>query len=356
MSIGIGVIGAGLMGGSHVRTIASEVSGADVVAVSDFDSARADEAAREAGGANVHRDPHELIRDPDVDAILVASPAETHEELVLACLAVRKPVFCEKPLATTAEASLRVVEAEVDLGRRLVRLGFMRRYDPGYADMKAALDSGALGEPLALHCVHRNPTVPSTFTSEMHTTEALIHEIDLARWLLGEEIVSTMMYAARATSHSPAGVSDPQFAILETDRGVLIDVEVFVNARYGYDIRCEAVCETGTVSLAPPATVRLRRAGEDSAPVAEDFRSRFAAAYRLEIDAWVQELQGAEPSGASAWDGYAAAAVADACLRSLAAEANSDVRRERRPELYVAGRATERTPAFANTLDTGGMS
>jgi myo-inositol 2-dehydrogenase/D-chiro-inositol 1-dehydrogenase len=319
MSVGIGVVGAGLMGGSHIRTIATDVSRAEVLAVCDFDGARADEAAREAGGARVHRDPHELIRDAEVDAVLIASPAETHEGLVLACLEAGKPVLCEKPLATTAAAGFRVVEAEDAVGRRLVQVGFMRRYDPGFADMKATLDSGSLGAPLAMHCVHRNPNVPPTFTSEMHTTEALIHEIDQARWLVGQEIVGTTIYTSRATRHAPAGVSDPQFAV-------------------------------------PPATVSVRRASESSSRVDEDFRSRFAFAYRRELEAWVRELGSGEPSGPSAWDGYAATVVAEACLRSLTTGARSEVRLEPRPELYLARPAMNRPPAFLNMVDTGEVS
>ena len=157
MAVAIGVIGAGVMGAEHVRRLAAEVEGADVVAVADADLARAEAAAAGAGG-RAYADPLALIRSDDVEAVVIASSDATHAGFVLACLAEGKPVLCEKPLAPTAEASLLVAEAEAASGRRLVQVGFMRRFDPAYVAMKEELDSGRLGAPLMLHCVHRNPS------------------------------------------------------------------------------------------------------------------------------------------------------------------------------------------------------
>ena len=318
-TISVGVIGAGVMGAEHVRRLASEVAGAGVAAVADADIARAEAAAAAAGG-RAYTDPLALIRSDDVDAVLVASSDATHADFVLACLAEGKPVLCEKPLATTAEASLLVAEAEAASGRRLVQVGFMRRFDPAYVAMKQELDSGRLGEPLMLHCVHRNPSCPPTFTSEMLITSSLTHELDVVRWLTGEEIVSATVLTARSSSRAGA-LRDPQLAILETESGVLVDVEVFVHAGYGYDIRCELVGEEGTASL-PEA-------------VAPSFVQRFADAYRLELQHWVDAVAAAGPTGPSAWDGYAASAVADACLSSLANGGPVEVRLAERLALYA---------------------
>ena len=315
MSVGVGVIGAGMMGAAHVDTLTTAVPGAHVAAVADADPVRAAAAAR-AGGARALVDPLELIADPAVDAVVVASYDTTHEAFVLACIAAGKRVLCEKPLATTADACLRVIEAELATGRRLVSLGFMRRYDPGYESLKAQLDDGGVGDVLLVHCAHRNAVPPPVYTSEMLITSSAVHEIDITRWLLGEEIVGATVRAPRPTSLAADGLRDPQLVLLETASGVLIDVEVFVNARYGYDIRCELVGETGTLRL--------------DEQVAPDFRARFATAYRRELDAWVQGLG----DGPSAWDGYAANAVADACLDSLASGGRAGVRQIARPPLY----------------------
>ena len=319
MSVGVGVIGAGMMGAAHVRTIATGVEGAHVAAVSDVDPDRA--AAAAPDGARVLADPHGLIADAAVDAVVVASSDATHEEFVLACLAAGKPVLCEKPLATTGEACLRVIEAELAVGRRLVQLGFMRRYDPAYAAVKERLDEGDVGAILLVHCAHRNAVAPPAYTSEMLITSSAVHEIDAARWLLDEEIVGATVRAARPTREAADGLRDPQLVLLESARGVLIDVEVFVNARYGYDIRCEIVGETGTLKL--------------DEQVEPDFRARFATAYRRELDAWVRGVAGGPDRGPNAWDGYAANAVADACLESLASGARAAVRLAERPALYA---------------------
>ena len=313
MSVGVGVIGAGTMGTDHVQTLTAAVDGAHVAAVADADPARA-EAAAALGGARAFVDPHALIGDPEVDRVVVASYDASHEEFVLACIAAGKPVLCEKPLATTAEACLHILDAEVAAGSRLVTLGFMRRFDPGYEELLAVI--GAIGDPLLVHCAHRNALAPAIYTSEMLITSSCVHEIDITRWLLGEEIVAAEVRAPRSTGEAPEGLVDPQLILLETATGVLIDVEVFVNARYGYDIRCEVVGEQGTVRLAEQ--------------VAPDFRARFATAYRRELDCWIKGNNGA----ASAWDGYAANAVADACLKSLASGDRAEVELVDRPALY----------------------
>lgn len=315
MSFGIGIIGAGVMGADHARTLARHVPGAHVAAISDIDAARAKTAAAESGARKVLTDALAVVADAGVDAVLVASPDATHAELVLACLAVKKPVLCEKPLATTSAECLQIVAAEAVLGRTLVQVGFMRRFDPAYAEMKATLASGALGPALLLHCVHRNVRVPLWFDSLMSITNAAVHEIDIARWLLGGKLVRAQVF--RSVSARGGPFRDPLLLVLENDAGQLIDIEVFMNARYGYDVRGELVCESGTVSLAPPAATVTRRDGAQTFGFAADWRPRFADAYRLELSSWVRGIATGRYEGASAWDGYVATAVAEACVQSL---------------------------------------
>ena len=289
----------------------AEIADAALVGIWDDDPARGADAAR-IYGTRFYERLDDLLAG--VDTLIVAAQNTRHKELVLAAAAARVPVLCEKPLATTAEACLRVIEAEVASGRRLVSLGFMRRFDPLYEELRAVLS--AAGAPLLVHCAHRNAAAPPIYTSEMLITSSAVHEIDITRWLLGEEIVAATVRAPRSTTQAPNGLRDPQLVLLETASGVLVDVEVFVNARYGYDIRCEVVGEEGAVRLAEQ--------------VAPDFRARFATAYRRELDCWVQGLD----DGPSAWDGYAANAVADACLASLATGERAAVEMASRPRLY----------------------
>lgn len=334
MTVRVGVVGCGMIGTDHVNTLTTAVAGADVVAVSDTDATCAHQAAQVAGEARVHPDPTALISDPEVDAVLVASIEKTHETFVLACLEADKPVLCEKPLAPTPEACLRVVEAEATLGRQLVQVGFMRRFDPSYVEMKQILQSGRIGHPLFLHCTHRNADYPVRYTSEALVTATGVHDIDIARWLLDEEIVAVSSHRPRASSLARAEFQDPQFLVLQSASGALVDVEIFVNARYGYDVRAELVGEQGTVSLLPPASVELRLGGVDGQPVPADSRPRFAQAFRNELQAWADAAAEKRVVGANAWDGYAASVVADACLRSAATPGAVAVELAPKPTLY----------------------
>ena len=298
MTVGIGVIGAGVMGGDHALIIAGSVQGAVPVAIFDVDANKAAAVASAARIARIHVDTQSLIGDPAVNAILIAAPDATHEELVLACLSAGKPVLCEKPLSPTVEGCLRIVDAETAIGKRLVQVGFMRRFDPGYVTMRSTLKSGQVGAPLLMHCIHRNANAPPWFNSAMLISNSAVHEIDIARWLLNSEFTAATVFTRRPTD--PSALMDPQFIVLETRQGTLVDIEVFVNARYGYDIRAELVCENGTVTLAPQPPVRTRSSGHEIAMFAEDWRAHFSAAYRNQLQAWVDSIRTGVPAGASA--------------------------------------------------------
>lgn len=334
MTVHIGVIGCGAMGSDHVRTLITAVGGAEVTAVCDTDPGRAAEAARIAAGARVHADPLDVIGDPGVQAVLIASGDDSHEELVLACLAAGKPVLCEKPLATTPEACLRVVRAEVAGGRRLVQVGFMRRFDPSYREMRRVLAAGRIGAALMLHSVHRNAGYPPGYPPDALITGTAVHDIDIARWLLDAEIGSATVHTPRASSRAGAGFQDPRFLVLSTRDGVLVTVEVFVHAGYGYDVRGELVGESGTVTLQAPAAVLTRHDGFEGRAVPADFRPRFAEAYREELRAFTGAAATGAVCGATAWDGYAAAAVAAACLRSAGTGRTVAVELADPPALY----------------------
>ena len=248
VTVRIGMIGPGGMGQAHIERIHTVIAGGRVVAVS---RRRPGQGGR---GRRAHRRmPLHLgraIESPDVDAVMICSFGPAHEVDVLACIAAGKPVLCEKPLTPTSAAALRIMEAEQAAGRRLVTVGFMRRFDASYREMKALLDSGELGETLMVHCAHRNPTVPENYTWDMAINDTAIHEVDTMRWLLGEEFVSARVDTPKKTSLRFPHLQDPLVLILTSASGVRVDDEIFVNCQFGYDIRCEAVAERGAVSLA----------------------------------------------------------------------------------------------------------
>lgn len=322
-AVRVGVVGVGMMGADHAERIAARTAGAVLTAVADPDAAR----ARELGdrlGATSYGDPLELIASPEVDAVLLASPGFVHEEQVLASFAAGKPVLCEKPLTMDVESSLRVVEAERRLPRPLLSVGFMRRFDPEYAQLQGMLAAEAFGPLLVMHQTHRNRSVPNPeFRSEMIVRDSLVHEVDCARFFVGTEIAEIQVITPRATSKAFEGVADPQVSIFRMSNGVVVTNEVFVNCQVGYEVRAEAVCERGTAIAGRPQTgLYTTRAGEGEGywggVAFDDFRQRFGRAYDLEVQAWVEAATKGEVVGANAWDGYAATAVCEAGMASLA--------------------------------------
>ncbi|MHB9848656.1 Gfo/Idh/MocA family protein [Streptomyces krungchingensis] len=333
--LGVAVLGAGHMGADHIRRIDQLVSGARVAAVADPETDRAKDAVAGIENVSVHAEAVAALDAPGVQAVLIASPGPAHEDALLAAFARGLPVLCEKPMVPESTGALRVVEAEARLGRRLAQIGFMRRYDAEYLRLKSLLDSGRLGRPLMLHCTHRNVSSPPHFTSAMLVNSSVSHEIDAARWLLDQELTAVTVLRPRPSSHAPEGLQDPQFVLFETADGAVVDVEVFVNCGFGYQVRCEAVCESGSARIGDEHTMVVTRAGGAHEEVAQDYLVRFADAYDREVQAWVDATRQGRVTGPSAWDGYAASAVAEAGVRALEEGGRVTVELAPRPDLYA---------------------
>ncbi len=341
MTLDVGVIGTGMIGQDHIRRLTSVLSGARVAAVTDVDLDRARSVAGGVPGATVHETGQALIDDAGVDAVVVTSWGPTHEEYVLAAIAAGKQVFCEKPLATTREACDRIVDAEVATGRRLVQVGFMRRFDPQYRAMKAVVTSGEIGAPLLMHAAHRNPSVPDFFTSDMTINDSTVHDIDVARWMFDDEIAAVTVVKGRVSRKAKAGFNDPLLVLLEMRSGVIVDVEAMVNAGFGYDIRGEVVCEDGTVELSESAGAVVKRAGRYSGRVPETWKERFVGAFDLELQAWVDAVSAGGTTGPSSWDGYAATVAFETGLAALRRGLREEVVQRERPGLYAEAGAHE---------------
>ena len=304
------------MGRAHVERITHELAGAQVVAVADInlDAAR---AVADPLGARAYSDGRELIDDPGVDAIIVATFGSVHGESVIPAVRAGKYVLCEKPLATTAAACLEIMDAEQRAGRKLVTVGFMRRFDPAYREMKSVLEAGEHGYATLVHNRHRNPSVPEHYTSRMAIDDTAIHEIDTMRWLLGEEIVSARVDRPRFTSHRYDHLQDPIVVVMYTESGVRIDDEVNVNLQFAYSIECELVLETGTVSLGDQERVHIRDLSGHRNAMCRSHIDRFHDAFNVEVQEWIRAVSAGEHTGADSWDGYAAACVVDAAVASL---------------------------------------
>lgn len=334
MSIRVGVIGAGIMGGDHARIIAEDLPGAVLQVVCDAAEDRARRVADAFGAVDLATDPHSVIARPDVDAVLIASPDATHAPLSLACLAAGKPVLCEKPLSQSSTECLQVVEAEAKAGRRFIQIGFMRRFDQSYAEMKAALVDGSLGRPLIMHNFHRNVETPATdFTADMAITNSAPHEFDIARFILGSDYACICTFRPTVATERVG----PVFMVLETSAGQLVNIEINNNAAYGYDVRGELIGENGAISLSAPHYTKRDVALRHVTDYAPDWRPRYAEAYRRQSKAFLHFVRTGEfPSvAADAWDGYCAAVVAEAGVRALREGRRISVDLASKPGLYA---------------------
>lgn len=329
----VGLVGTGAIGRTHMKRIDEKLQGAKVVACSDVNVEFGSKVAEEYG-CQFYSDGIEMICSDAIDAVIVTTLDPNHEEYVMAAIKAGKYVFCEKPLAPEAEACKRIVDAEIEGGKQLVQVGFMRRYDPGYRQLKEAISSRKYGEPLMLHCAHRNPTVDESYTTPMAVENSMIHEIDVIRWLLDEEYATAEVVFAKNTRRTHKDLMDPQIMILTTQSGVRIDVEAFVNTGHCYDIKCEVCCEDAILNLPEPANIEVCAEARRGHDIHSDWSTRFVDAYNVEFQEWIDSTKKGCVTGPSAWDGYVGQATAMAA--SLARDTQKVVNIEvlETPEFY----------------------
>ncbi|MCB6365081.1 Gfo/Idh/MocA family oxidoreductase [Intestinibacillus massiliensis] len=317
MELKIGLIGCGAIGREHIKRLSGKVQGCKVVAVCDVFEEGAKKGAELAGGAKVYvNDVTGIVNDPEVDAVVVTTPGFAHKEAVMAAIKAGKPVFTEKPMTTTAADSKEIVEAEMATGKHLVQVGFMRRYDKGYQQVKALLDSGDFGKPLLCKCTHRNPEVGTDYNTPMAVHDTAIHEIDCMHWLVDDEWDSVQVILGADTKYTHPALRDPQVMVMRTKKGVTIMLEVFVNCKFGYDINCEVVCEDGVIHMPSPAFPTVRKDGNLSTPIEQSWINRFIDSYDVELQNWVDCAKKGVVEGPTAWDGYTANLTADALVKS----------------------------------------
>ena len=331
-TIGVGVIGVGNMGGHHTGNLARQVAGANVVALMDVDEERLAAVADQFGG-RTFTDARALIADPEVEAVVIASPDATHTDYTLACLEADKPVLCEKPLATRAEDAERIFRAEVDKGRRSVQVGFMREYDPAHQKVKAVLDSGEIASPLLFRGFHYNLTQGGDRHIDEVIVNSAIHDIHSAHWLMGQEIVQVYV---RHVPNAPERPETCRLLVVQlTFRdGSLGILQVNSEAGYGYEVDVEITGETGQVTTTALTSPVVRRSGGLSQAIEPEWNSRFDRAYLAEMQSWTAGVATGEFDGPTAWDGYTSLVVADACKRSFETGQPEVVPVVDRPDFY----------------------
>jgi myo-inositol 2-dehydrogenase / D-chiro-inositol 1-dehydrogenase len=334
MTVRIALIGAGVMGADHARIFAEDIPNAELRVVCDASRERAERIAQTCGVRDVSIDPLAVIERSDIDAVVIASPDETHAPLSIAAIRSGKQVLCEKPLSQGVDECLRVIEEEVKLRRRMIQLGFMRRFDPSYTEMKALLGANEIGRAIMFHCQHRNVAAPANFTGQMAISNSAPHEFDIARFVLGSEVIGISVFQPKGIDTTQTGA--PVFMVLETQAGQLVNVEINNNAGYGYDVRGELVGERGSIFLSSPVHSHVSKALRSAQAYPADWRPRFAEAYRLQNKAWIHAIESGTPSStaANAWDGYCATLIADGGVRALETGSRMTIESMTKPSIY----------------------
>lgn len=331
----IGLVGTGAIGRTHIERINNKLSGAKVIACADKNADFCKSVA-EKYGLQAYETGEEMIAASDIDAVIVTTLDPFHAEYVLAAIAAGKPVFCEKPLAPEASVCKEIVEAEMAGGKKLVQVGFMRRYDAGYVQLKEAISSGKYGEPLLLHCAHRNPSVPDDYDTPMEVENSMIHEIDVLRWLLGEDYATAEVRYGKKCRRAHDRLEDPQTMILTTKSGVRIDVECFVTTGHCYQIKCEVVCEDGILNLPASPTIGVCAGAHVGHDIDSDWSTRFSDAYNVEFQQWINSTKAGRVDGPTAWDGYVGQVTAAAASQARDTQTIVDIVCDPMPAFYKA--------------------
>jgi myo-inositol 2-dehydrogenase / D-chiro-inositol 1-dehydrogenase len=302
------------MGLHHLKIFHGLAPWAQITAVADSHPPFAQRAVAVIPAAKVFHDPLDCLRNADIDAAVVATADDTHHAIVDACIARGISVLCEKPLTLSADESLRLVNAELASGRRLVQVGYMRRYDADYRHIYDAARSGAVGQPVLISQRHHNPLAFNTFDAQHLIASSAAHDIDLFRWFTGEEI-SVVNCAAKA---SDDGSTVTVLLTLTSESGILGVVEVGRGPGMRYDIGLDLVGSRGSMTLGSPSlTTHAAVDGVAAQRLPDSWIERFDGAYRAQDAAWLTAVANHSIDGPSTYDGYATNAVADAALAAL---------------------------------------
>lgn len=320
-TLGVGVIGVGMLGRRHAENLARRIGAARLVAVAD---ARPEVARAVAGDLDAPRwysTAEELAADPEVEAVVIASADAAHAEGISVAARHGKDVLCEKPITTTLADADDALAAVAERNVRL-QIGFMRRYDPAYAAAKRQIEAGAIGRPILLKSIHRNRESPAVTSPDappdgMVFVNSAIHDVDNARWLLGDEVVAVEAVARQVAAAGDEPV-DIALATLHFAGGAFAHIECVSAARYAYDVRAEVVGTVGTVFIGGLAQTPALLATEHG--IAHDtfdhWLARFGDTYLIELEDWVRRTLAGEPPAVTGADGRAALEIALAAKRS----------------------------------------
>jgi myo-inositol 2-dehydrogenase/D-chiro-inositol 1-dehydrogenase len=322
MTIRFAVLGAGRIGQVHARAISS-VPEATLVAIAEPNAAAAATAAQTFGCAI--RSIDECAAAGDIDAVVICTPTDTHADLIERFARAGKAIFCEKPVDLSVKRVKTCLEVVGETGASLM-IGFQRRFDPDFRALKAVIDAGRIGEVEMVTLTSRDPGPPPydyIVRSGGIFRDMTIHDFDVARWLLGEE-VETVQAAASVLVDPEIGKHgdfDSANVILTTASGRQCTITNSRRAAYGYDQRIEVLGSQGTVSAENQREANIEIGGRDGhlrPRLLDFFMTRYTAAYAGEIAAFVEALSTGAPPPTTGHDGLMALALAEAAVDSVA--------------------------------------
>ena len=322
--LGVGVVGVGTMGKQHAYNLRHLIPEAQLIAVADTDAQRAKLVAAELEIDHYYNSLEAMAERKDIQAIVVVTPAKFHGAAMKVCANAGKDIFCEKPFTLTVEEADEVLDLTQKAGVR-VQVGHVRRYDPPNVRAKRRIEAGEIGDPVIFKSLARDPAPPpvsymASGVNGMFFQDSTVHEFDLGRWLMNDEISEIHAYGAVLVFPEIAQFNDIDTALLNMkfSRGTLGAVENYMQSGYGYDIRTEIVGSKGTIImgyLQQTAEVVLTADGART-DVVDHFLVRFADGYLHQMRDFVQTILADRPTKVDALDGRQAVAVAAAAERS----------------------------------------
>ena len=321
--LAVGLLGAGRMGSFHAETLAHRLPGVRLVAIADPTPGAARSLGDRLGCATAYTDIGELLADPHIDAVVIATPARTHADLVEAAAKAGKAVYCEKPMAVTLAEADRAIAAAADAGVPL-QVGFNRRYDAGFRAAHEKIADGAIGTPQLLRSLTRDPALadPARIPPWTIFLETLIHDFDVLRHLNpGAEPVEVfaMADALIRPDFKDRGLLDTAVVTVRFDNGALATAEASFQAVYGYDVRAEVLGSAGMLTMGDVRRTHLTAYGPDgvAAECVTYDQHLFHDAYVAELADFTDSVRTERTPSATGEDARAALAIALAAIQSV---------------------------------------
>ena len=322
--IGVGIIGVGRMGGFYARMLSGGIPGAKLIAVAGHTAGK-DLAA--SLGVRWYDDYRTMLKSPDIDMVMICTQTPSHADLAVAAANAGKHVFCEKPIALTLADADRVIETALVNNIKLT-VGFMRRFDPSYASVKAQITQGLLGIPISLRGTHRS-RLPADWVLKPDQGGGLVidylaHEYDLARWLLGSE-VSRVYCVGEALVYREKkkilpGFVDQVAVLMQMESGATAAIEASCAAEYAYDVRTEVLGSKGLAmvgELREHATTTYTPPDGGTFTLNRSFLRRFEEAFRRQVEEFVTSIREDQQPAVTGEDGREALKIGLAALLSL---------------------------------------